>query len=40
MCHSLFFLMEPRNSVLTGEGRWLTGEASAQASECAILDSC
>ena len=28
-----FFLMEPMNPVLPGEGRWLTGDASARASE-------
>ena len=33
MCHGLFFLMEPMNPVLPGEGHWLTGDASARASE-------
>ena len=33
MCHGPFFLMEPLDPVLPGEGRWLTDEASAQASE-------
>ena len=33
MCHGPFFLMEPRNHVLPGEGRWLSGDASARASE-------
>ena len=32
-CHGPFFLMEPVNPVLPGEGRWLTGDASARASE-------
>ena len=33
MCHGHFKLMEPVNPVLPGESRWLTGDASAQASE-------
>ena len=33
MCHPPFFLMEPVNPVFPGEGRWLTGDASARASE-------
>ena len=33
MCHGPFSLMEPTNPVLPGEGRWLTGDASARASE-------
>ena len=33
MCHGPFILMEPMNLVLPGEGHWLIGEASAQASE-------
>ena len=33
MCHAPFFLMEPVNPVFPGEGRWLTGDASARASE-------
>ena len=31
MCHGPCFLMEPIDPVLTGEGRWPTGDASAQA---------
>ena len=33
MCHGPLFLIEPVNPVLPREGRWLTGEASARASE-------
>ena len=33
MGHGPFFLMEPVNPVLPGEGRRLTGDASARASE-------
>ena len=33
MCHGPFFLMGPVHPVLPGEGRWLTGDASARASE-------
>ena len=33
MCHGPCFLMEPMNRVLQGEGRWLTGDASARASD-------
>ena len=33
MCHGPFQLMEPMNPVLPGEGRWLTDDASARASE-------
>ena len=33
MGHGPFFLMEPVNPVLPGEGRWLNGDASAQGSE-------
>ena len=33
MSHAAFFLMEPMNPVFPGEGRWLTGDASARASE-------
>ena len=33
MYHGPFFLMEPVNPVFPGEGRWLTGDASARASE-------
>ena len=32
MCHGPFFLLEPMNPVHPGEGRWLTGDASARAS--------
>ena len=31
--HGPFFLTEPMNPVLPGEGRWLTCDASARASE-------
>ena len=30
MCHGPFSLMDPVNPVLPGEGRWLTGDASAR----------
>ena len=33
MCHGRFSLMHPVNPVLPGEGRWLTGDASARASD-------
>ena len=33
MCHGPFSLMDPVNPVVPGEGRWLTGDASARASE-------
>ena len=33
MGHGPFLLVEPVNPVLPGEGRWLTGDASARASE-------
>ena len=33
MCHGPFSLMDPVNPVLPGDGRWLTGDASARASE-------
>ena len=33
MSHGPFFWMEPVNLVFPGEGRWLTGDASAQAPE-------
>ena len=33
MCHGPFFPTEPANPVFPGEGRWLTGDASARASE-------
>ena len=39
MCHGLFFLREPLNPVFPGEGRWLTGDASARASEEAGVQS-
>ena len=39
MCHGPFFLMEAMQSVLPREGRWLTGEASARASEEAGVQS-
>ena len=33
MGHGPFFLKEPVNPVLPGDGRWRTGDASARASE-------
>ena len=39
MCHGPFLLMEPVNPVPPGEGRWLTGDASARASEEAGVQS-
>ena len=33
MCHGPCFLMEPMNRVLQGECPWLTGDASARASD-------
>ena len=36
MCHGPFFLMEPMNPVLPGEGRWLTGDASARSEETGV----
>ena len=39
MCHGPFFLMEQVTPVFPGEGRFLTGEASARASEEAGVQS-
>ena len=39
MGHGPFFLMELVNPVLSGEGGWLTGDASARASEEAGVQS-
>ena len=39
MCHGPFFLRELVNPVFPSEGRWLTGDASARASEEAGVQS-